>query len=247
MAEKGPKKLGSIIIIPTYNEKDNIGELVKQILSLKLGFSILLIDDNSPDGTGEVLDELAKKFSQINVIHRPAKKGLGTAYIQGFNYSIEKGFENIITMDADFSHDPKYLSNFLEKINDYDAVIGSRYLQGVSVVNWPISRILLSIFANNYVRFITGLPFSDCTSGFACFKRRALESVNLTKIVSQGYSFLVEIKYHIFVSRFRVTEIPIIFVERRGGKTKISFKVMLESCLSPWKLRYENLVQRLKK
>src|SRR3989338_2655133 len=230
--------MSSIIIIPTYNERDNIEELVNQILKLNLNVSILIVDDNSPDNTGKIADELAKKYNNISVIHRSVKKGLGAAYIQGFKYAIGKGVENIFTMDADFSHDPKYLKDFLEKIKDYDLVIGSRYLKGVSVVNWPIKRIILSLFANNYVRFITGMPLSDCTSGFCCFKRKVLESININKITSQGYSFLVEIKYHVFENQFKISEIPIIFVERREGKTKMSFRVMLEACFIPWKLRF---------
>lgn len=230
--------MGSIIIIPTYNERDNIGKIVNQILELNLHVSILIVDDNSPDNTGKIADELAKKHKNVSVIHRPQKEGLGAAYIQGFKYAIEKGFENIFTMDADFSHDPRYLKDFLEKITDFDLVVGSRYLKGVSVVNWPIKRIILSFCANKYVRFITGMPLSDCTSGFCCFKRKALESININKITSQGYSFLVEIKYHVFENQFKISEIPIIFVERREGKTKMSFRVILESCFTPWKLRF---------
>lgn len=229
--------MNPIIIIPTYNERENIEALVERILGLNSGFSILIIDDNSPDNTGKIADELAKKYNRVEVIHRLEKKGLGTAYIQGFRYCLKKGFEYIFTMDADFSHNPDYLKDFLDRINDYDMVVGSRYTNGISVVNWPLKRIILSLFANNYVRYITGMPLTDCTSGFNCFKKRVLENINLDRITSQGYSFLVEIKYHVFKHQFRITEIPIIFVERREGQTKMSLKEMFVACFIPWKLR----------
>ena len=230
--------MNSIIIIPTYNERENIEALVERILELNLGLSILIIDDNSPDNTGKIADELSRKYKQVEVIHRLKKEGLGTAYIQGFRYCLERGFEYIFTMDADFSHNPNYLKDFLDRINGFDMVVGSRYTNGISVVNWPLKRIILSLFANNYVRYITGMPLTDCTSGFNCFRKRVLENINLDRITSQGYSFLVEIKYHVFKYKFRITEIPIIFVERREGQTKMSLKEMLEACFIPWKLRF---------
>lgn len=231
-------ELKPLIIIPTFNEKANIETLIETISGFNLGLSVLVVDDNSPDGTGIIADRLSKKYNWVFVLHRPGKQGLGTAYIEGFHYAIKKSFDLIFTMDADFSHDPKYINDFLNNISDCDFVLGSRYMKGISVVNWPLRRVILSIFANNYVKYITGMPFADCTSGFSCFRRGRLEEIDIDKIASQGYSFLVELKYLFFKKRFKMKEIPIIFVERRKGDTKMSLKVMCEAAITPWRLRF---------
>ena len=227
-----------IIIIPTYNERNNVVKLINHILDLNLNVFILVVDDNSPDGTGLVVDQLAKKYVEVTVLHRPKKEGLGKAYIAGFKYCVEKGCDYVITMDADMSHDPKYLKDSLKTIESNDVAIGSRYIKGVSVVNWSIKRLLLSYYANRYIRFITNLPVKDCTSGFICFRSKTLKSLNLQgSFRSHGYSFLVEIKYLLYKKKFKMAEFPIIFIERREGETKLDAKVLLESFLNPLKLR----------
>jgi dolichol-phosphate mannosyltransferase len=226
------------VVIPTYNEKDNISSLVKQILSVEPQFRILIVDDNSPDGTGKIADQIASNDSQVKVLHRTAKEGLGKAYLAAFKYLLQSDTDYIVTMDADFSHDPKYLPNLLEGIEeDIDAVIGSRYLRGVSVLNWPLSRLILSVLANRYVRLVTGLPIKDCTSGFACYKRGVLKKIDLEAIRSEGYAFLVELKYKIFIKGFKIKEVPIVFTERQDGCSKMSHGVIIEALFMPWKLR----------
>jgi dolichol-phosphate mannosyltransferase len=235
----------SLIVIPTYNEKDNIETLIKALFDLDKDIEILIVDDNSPDGTGQIADRLAADDSRLHVIHRPGKLGLGSAYIQGFRFALEKGYDLIFEMDADFSHDPSYIPAFLEKAESCDLVLGSRYVQGVNVINWPMSRLLLSYFANIYTRVVTGLPVRDATGGFKCFHRNVLESIDLDKVRSDGYSFQIELTFKCWKKGFRICEIPIIFYERRKGHSKMSKKIVREAVVMVWRLRLMSLLRRL--
>lgn len=234
-----------MVVVPTYNEKDNIERLAKEILFLKKDLHLLIVDDNSPDGTGEIADRLAKEFPQVHVIHRSGKLGLGSAYRTGFRYALDKGAPLIFEMDADFSHDPKYLPDFLEKIKEYDVVVGSRYLNGVSVVNWPIRRLMLSYGANVYTRLVTGLRLSDCTSGFKCFRKEALEAINLDNIKSDGYSFQIEMNFRCMEKGFRSGEVPIIFIDRHAGTSKMSKKIVREAVIMVWRLRIGSICRKM--
>jgi dolichol-phosphate mannosyltransferase len=223
--------------MPTYNERENLERLVKQILALEAGFYITVVDDNSPDGTGEIADRLASQYSRMHVIHRPRKLGLGTAYIAGFKYALDQGMDYIFEMDADGSHHPKYLLEMLEQIKDADLVLGSRYLRGVRVDNWSFRRLLLSKLANLYVQFVAPLPIEDSTSGLRCFKRRVLEAIDLNRIHSDGYCFQIELTYRAWRQGFKVLEIPITFYERSGGYSKMSKRIVLEAFWLVMKLR----------
>ncbi len=228
----------AMVVIPTYNEKTNLKSLILQILPLAPPFAVLIVDDNSPDGTGQLADDLAKKYmDRIHVMHRSGKMGLGSAYRQGFRYALDWGADYIFEMDADFSHDPQYLPKFIDMIKDYDVVIGSRYKNGISVVNWPLTRLILSLAASKYVRLITGLKLSDCTAGFKCFSRKALEALNLDAIVSNGYSFQIELNYKLHKLGFKIGELPIIFVDRHSGSSKMSGHIVREALYVVWKLR----------
>lgn len=232
----------SLIIIPTYNELDNIQKLTSELLNTyDENLHILVVDDNSPDGTGNFVENLTKENSRVHLLKRQKKMGLGTAYVEGFKFAIEKKYDFIFEMDADFSHDPKEIPNFLKAINDFDLIIGSRYLNGVNVINWPIQRLLLSVFANKYTRLITGLPVNDSTGGFKCFRRKVLESIDFSNVKSNGYAFQIEINYKVWRYGFRIGEIPIIFVDRRSGKSKMSRKIVREAALLVWKLRFRNI------
>jgi dolichol-phosphate mannosyltransferase len=231
----------SLIIIPTYNEKENLEALVTAIFKLGQEIEILVVDDGSPDGTGEIADRLSAQDHRLHVLHRPGKMGLGSAYIQGFRYAIDRAYDLIFEMDADFSHDPVYIHDFLEKARDGDVILGSRYIQGVNVINWPMSRLLLSFFANVYTRVITGLPVRDATGGFKCFHRKALESINLDEVRSDGYSFQIEMTFKCWKKGFRICEIPIIFYERKKGRSKMSRKIVREAIFMVWRLRLMSL------
>ena len=233
-----------MVVIPTYNERDNIEKLVEAILAQGEGVEVLVVDDNSPDGTGELVDKMASGNPHIHALHRAGKLGLGSAYREGFRFALDNGAEYIVEMDADFSHDPAMLPVFFEKMKDYDLVIGSRYLNGVSVVNWPIRRLILSYFASVYTRFITGLKISDCTGGFKCFRREVLEAINLDKIKSDGYSFQIEMNYRCVEKGFRVGEIPIIFIDRRAGLSKMSKKIVREAVVMVWKLKIGSICRK---
>lgn len=226
-----------LIIIPTYNERENIKKLIPAIKKVSRAYHILIVDDNSTDGTGLEVKRFIRKDKTIKLISRPSKTGLGTAYVDGFKYALKEKYDLIFEMDADFSHDPKYIPDFLKEIKNYDLVIGSRYLNGVSVVNWPISRLILSKFANFYARFITGLPLTDSTSGYKCYRRKVIEEIDLNKIHSDGYAFQIEMHYKAWKKGFKIKEIPIIFVDRHSGTSKMSRKVMLEAAIVVWKLR----------
>lgn len=227
----------ALIIFPTYNERDNIEKIVHAVLPLDPRIHVLIVDDNSPDGTGDIADRLAAQESKVHVLHRAKKEGLGKAYIAGFRWAIEQKFDFIFEMDADFSHSPEYLRDFLREIQTHDLVIGSRYISGVNVINWPMSRLLLSYYANAYSRIITGLPLRDATGGFKCFRREVLEAIDLDDVRSSGYSFQIEMSMRAWKKGFRLKEIPIIFYERRAGDSKMSKKIVREAIWMVWLLR----------
>ena len=236
MTEKGDFQMESIVIIPTYNEKDNIRDIVSAILRLNMGFNITIVDDNSPDGTGEIADELARKHPEVNVIHRKEKSGIGRAYIEGFKYALKNSAEYIFQMDADMSHDPAELPRFREMLENNDLVIGSRYKGGVRVLNWGFKRLLLSKFATNYVNLVTGLPVTDATGGFKGFRRKVLESIDLDRIMSDGYSFQIETTYIAYKKGFSIGEVPIVFVDRHVGTSKMSRRIIWEAIWVVWRL-----------
>jgi len=227
-----------IIIIPTYNEIQDVKILIEEILTHYPDYHILVVDDNSPDGTGEMVEGLKKDHRELDVIHRKGKLGLGTAYIEGFKYAVENGFDLIFQMDADRSHRPEHLPEFVEAIRDKDLVIGSRYIDGISIIHWDLKRLLMSKFANWYAWKITGLKVTDMTSGFRCFRRHVLESLNLDDIQSTGYSFQIEMAYKTAKAGFKIGEIPIIFVGRFHGSTKMTYRIIAEAALIPWYLRF---------
>lgn len=220
---------GTLIIIPTYNEMENLPKLLDRIEGLGLGLFVLVVDDNSPDGTGTWAKGQLETRKYLRLMQRAGKQGLGSAYKAGFAYAIENGYDRAFEMDADFSHDPEYLPVFLEEIKTYDVVLGSRYINGVTVVNWPMSRLLLSWFANVYARFVTGLPVQDTTGGFKCFRIEALKALDLGKLHSGGYSFQIEVTYKLWKKGFRIKEIPIIFKDRIAGQSKMSGKIIKEA------------------
>lgn len=234
-----------LIIIPTYNENKNIKRLVSEILETESRVEILVVDDNSPDGTGEIAEELSSQYQRVSVLHRKEKMGLGSAYIAGFKYALSRDYNLIFEMDADFSHDPKYLPDFFAEINNSDVVIGSRYITGVNVVNWPMHRLLLSYCANKYVRAVTGLPVKDATAGYKCFRREVLAALDLDNFSSEGYGFQVEINFKCWRKGFSLAEIPIVFVDRSAGKTKMSSKIIFEAMWIVWKLKFLSLVGKV--
>ncbi len=224
--------MSSVIIIPTYNEKENIRQIVQAVMALPQDFNILVIDDGSPDGTAQIVKEMQKEFiGRLDIIERPGKMGLGTAYITGFKWAIEHKFDYIFEMDADFSHDPNDLPRLLDACqNDgYDVAIGSRYISGVNVVNWPMGRVLMSYFASKYVQIVTGLPIHDTTAGFKCYRREVLETIELDKIHFKGYAFQIEMKFTSYKCGFKITEVPVIFVNRRLGTSKMSGGIFSEA------------------
>ena len=228
-----------IIILPTYNERDNIEFLVNKILSLPNKINILIVDDNSPDGTGIIADKLSKEYpDMVYVLHRLKKNGLGTAYIEGFKFAMDYGFDCIITMDADLSHDFNAIPLFLNGIKDCDFIIGSRYINGIRILNWDFKRLLLSELANFYVRKIGGFPFTDATGGFNCFRADTIKSININNLSSVGYSFLIEIKFKVFKKGFMIKEIPIIFSQRNAGVSKLSKRIFFEAMFMVLKLRF---------
>ena len=235
----------TLVIIPTYNESENIEKIVPLVLDQDSSIHVLIVDDNSPDGTGRIADEMAKKDGRVSVIHREKKSGLGTAYIAGFKFALEKGYDLIFEMDCDFSHDPKYVPHFLKAIQEADLVLGSRYIDGVNVINWPMSRLLLSYYANVYSRLVTGLPVKDATSGFKCFRREVLEAIDLDRVKSNGYSFQIEMSFRAWKKGFKIKEIPIVFEDRKVGQSKMSKKIVREAVWMVWKLRLRSLLGRL--
>lgn len=234
-----------LICIPTYNEKENVEKIISAVLAQGDDIEILIIDDNSPDGTAEIVENLKKDNPRIHLIRRPGKMGLGTAYIDGFTYGLKlPQIGYLMEMDADFSHDPGYLKDFRETIKSCDLVIGSRYINGISIVNWPITRLLLSYFASIYVQYITGMPVKDPTSGFKCFRREVLEWLDLKKIKSNGYGFQIEMDFYVWRAGFRIKEIPILFIDRRAGTSKMNKKIVFEAVFGVWKLFFKKLFRR---
>jgi dolichol-phosphate mannosyltransferase len=232
----------TLVIIPTYNELENISRLIPDLLERYDNLDVLVVDDNSPDGTGKYVEETAAQNSRVRLIKRDKKQGLGTAYIAGFKYALQHNYDYVFEMDADFSHDPGEIKNFLEAVKQFDLVLGSRYVKGVNVVNWPMRRLLLSYFANKYTRFITGMPVHDATGGFKCFRRKVLESINLDDIGSNGYAFQIEMTFKAWKKGFKVGEIPIIFVDRMKGQSKMSKKIVREAIFMVWKLRIRSVL-----
>ncbi len=235
-----------IVIIPTYNERKNIEKLIPDIIELYPNINILVVDDGSPDGTGDYVKLLSQHDDRIHVLKREGKMGLGTAYAEGFKYALKNGYDLIIQMDADYSHDPKVIADFLEAIKENDLVIGSRYITGVNVINWPMRRLLLSYLANIYTSVITGMPIKDSTGGFKCFRKEVLASIDLDKIRSNGYAFQIEMNFKTFKKNFRIKEVPIIFVDRVEGTSKMSKKIVREAIFMVWKLRYRSMLGILK-
>ncbi len=231
-----------LVCVPTFNEKENIEKIIAAVLAQGDDFEVLIIDDNSPDGTAAIVEGLKKDNPKIHLLKRPGKMGLGTAYVDGFTYGLKQpqiGY--LMEMDADFSHDPEYLKDFKEAIKESDLVIGSRYLNGISIVNWPIMRLLLSYYASIYVRVITGMPVKDPTSGFKCFRREVLEWLDLSRIKSNGYGFQIEMDFYVWRGGFRIMEIPILFTERRAGSSKMNKKIVIEAVFGVWKLFFKKL------
>lgn len=235
----------ALVCVPTYNESENLPKIVPAILAQDPRLEVLVIDDGSPDGTGKLADQMAAAEPRIHVLHRTAKEGLGKAYLAGFAWALARDYVYVFEMDADFSHDPKYLKDFLTAIEGADLVLGSRYKSGVNVVNWPMSRLLLSFFANKYVRWVTGMPLTDATGGFKCFRRRVLEAIDLGKVRSNGYAFQIEMSFRARRKGFQLREIPIVFVDRVEGQSKMNKKIVREAIwMVPW-LRLSALVGRL--
>jgi dolichol-phosphate mannosyltransferase len=238
-----------LVIIPTYNELENIQDMVFAVMDLEGDFELLIIDDNSPDGTAEIVKKLKKEFPErLHLIQREGKQGLGTAYLEGFRYGLLNGYQYIFEMDADFSHNPKDLIRLYTTCADegYDMVIGSRYITGVNVVNWPMGRVLMSFFASKYVQFITGMPIKDATAGFKCYSRRVLEAINLNKIRFIGYAFQIEMKFTAWRLGFRIKEIPIIFTDRTRGTSKMSTHIFREAVLGVIYMKIKSFFVRYK-
>lgn len=232
----------ALVIVPTYNESDNIHPMIEKLFGLYPQISVLIIDDNSPDGTAQIVTSLQQRFPNLYLLQRAGKLGLGTAYITGFKWALERKFEFIFEMDCDFSHDPQELQNFLEAIESADLVIGSRYINGIRICNWSMGRLLLSYCASIYVRLVTGIPVEDTTGGFKCFRRKVLEGLNFKKIQSNGYSFQIELNYLTWAKGYRVKEIPITFYERRLGESKMGKNIVFEALFMVVKLRIKNLL-----
>ena len=235
-----------LIIIPTYNELENLPRLLTEVLSKDKNIDMLFIDDNSPDGTADFIENEEKNNNRIHLIKRQSKQGLGTAYIVGFKFALQRDYEVIFEMDADFSHDPNEIPRFLEEIKNSDVVLGSRYKNGVNVINWPMRRLLLSWFANIYTRVITGMPLHDATGGFKCFKREVLEAIDLNRVKSNGYAFQIEMNFKAWKKGFNIKEIPIIFIDRVKGSSKMSKKIVREAVFMVWKLRFQSIFGLLK-
>jgi len=228
-----------LVIIPTYNERDNVARIIEQVLARDDRLDVLVVDDGSPDGTGGIVDDIKARNPRVAVMHRAGKQGLGTAYIAGFKWALARDYAFVFEMDADFSHDPAHLPQFLEAVEGADVVIGSRYRNGrVTVVNWPVARLLLSFAANVYARVITGLQLFDSTAGFKCFRRQVLETVDLDAVKSSGYAFQIEMNFRAWKKGFRIVEIPIVFVDRTEGESKMSKKIVREAVWMVWRLRW---------
>jgi dolichol-phosphate mannosyltransferase len=235
----------ALVVVPTYNEAVNLPQIVPLILAQDPRLNVLVVDDNSPDGTGQLADRMAAADPRVHVLHRPGKGGLGKAYLAGFRWALERDYELICEMDADFSHDPRFLRDMLRSVEDADLVIGSRYKTGVNVINWPISRLLLSLGANQYARWITGMPVMDSTGGFKCFRRRVLEGIDFERVRSNGYSFQIEMSFRAWKKGFRLVEIPIVFTDRVEGQSKMNKRIVREAIWMVWWLRLKAMVGQL--
>jgi len=231
-------------IVPTYNERDNLPTLAQRILSQPGEVELLVVDDNSPDGTGKLADELSNQNPRVHVLHRPGKQGLGRAYCAGFKWALEQNYEFIMEMDGDFSHDPNAIPQFLQAAQEADLVLGTRYKHGIRVINWPLRRLMLSMSAAKYVQTVTGMPFSDPTGGYKCFRRRALKSIDLEAIRSNGYSFQIELTHKIWRQGMRIAEVPITFTDRFQGSSKMSSKIVREAFWMVWRLLFQNRLRR---
>jgi len=234
-----------LVILPTYNESENLPRIVPRILEQDPRLEILVVDDNSPDGTGRLATDLAGLNPRVHVLHREQKEGLGRAYLAGFAWGLDQQYDLLFEMDADFSHDPKYLPDLIAAAQQADLVVGSRYKTGVNVVNWPMSRLLLSYCANVYARWVTGMPLTDATAGFKCFRRSVLEAIPLKQIKSNGYAFQIEMNFRAWRKRFRLVEIPIVFTDRVEGRSKMNRKIVREGVWVVWWLRLARLFGKL--
>jgi dolichol-phosphate mannosyltransferase len=235
-----------LVVIPTFNEADNLLRIVPLVLNQDPRIDVLVVDDNSPDGTGDLADDLVEELDRVHVLHRSGKQGLGRAYLEGFQWGLDREYALFVEMDADFSHDPDALPEFIEKAGDFDVVLGSRYVDGhVTVINWPMSRLLISYFGSRYARIVTGLPVRDATGGFNCWRREVLAALDFDRIESEGYTFQIELKLRAWRRGFTLTEIPIIFAERDSGESKMSKKIVIEAVWKVWKLRLLQIFGRL--
>jgi dolichol-phosphate mannosyltransferase len=236
----------ALVIVPTYNERENIARLIENVLEQDRRLELLVVDDGSPDGTAEIVEGIMSASSRVHMLRRPKKMGLGTAYVAGFRWALERGYDYVFEMDADFSHDPNHLPQFLRAVEGADLVLGSRYREGrVTVVNWPIGRLILSYFANVYARWVTGLQVWDATGGFKCFRRSVLEAIDLTKVRSNGYAFQIEMSCRASSRGFRIVEIPIVFVDRTEGTSKMSKSIVREAVWMVWRLRWWAITKKL--
>ncbi len=234
----------TLVVVPTYNERENLPPLVQRLLALPVPVNMLVVDDNSPDGTGKLADEFAAKHSAIHVLHRTEKNGLGRAYIAGFKWALDQGFEFIFELDGDLSHNPDDIPMFLEAAKDADLVLGSRYLNGIRIINWPLSRLMLSKFAAKYVQIVTGMPFTDPTGGYKCFRRRAFHAINLDTINSNGYSFQIEMTHKLWRQGMKIVEVPIIFTDRFQGRSKMTGHIIREAVIMVLRLWLQNKMRR---
>ena len=234
----------TLIVMPTYNERENLPRMAQRLLALPVAVDLLVVDDNSPDGTGKLADELAVKQPNIHVLHRQEKNGLGRAYLAGFKWALERGYEFVFEMDGDFSHNPDDIPVLLDAAQKADLVLGSRYIGGIRIINWPLSRLMLSKGAATYVRWITGMPFTDPTGGFKCFRRGALQSLNLDDVRSNGYSFQIELTHKLWRQGKGILEVPIIFTERAQGHSKMSGNIVSEAIMMVWRLWFQNGCRR---
>jgi dolichol-phosphate mannosyltransferase len=235
----------TLVVTPTYNEAENIEKFIGQVLARDPSVDMLIVDDNSPDGTAGIVERLMENEPRIHILKRAGKMGLGTAYVEGFGYALKNGYDFIFEMDADFSHNPEEIPRFLAKAKECDLVIGSRYTGGVRVVNWPIRRLILSYAANVYTRVVTGMPLKDATGGFKCFRRKVLEAIDLKKVTSNGYAFQIEMNFKAWCKGFRLCEHPIIFNDRHSGVSKMSRKIVYEAVFMVWKLKFRKIIGSL--
>jgi dolichol-phosphate mannosyltransferase len=234
----------TLVVVPTYNERNNLLPLAQRLLALPVPVDLLVVDDNSPDGTGKLADDLAAEHGSIHVLHREQKNGLGRAYIAGFRWALERGYEHVFELDGDFSHNPDDIPMFLEAARDADLVLGSRYLNGIRIINWPLNRLILSKTAAKYVQIVTGMPISDPTGGYKCFSRRALQAINLQEISSNGYSFQIEMTHRLWRQGLKIAEVPIVFTGRVQGVSKMSGHIIREAFFMVWRLWFQNKLRR---